>query len=85
MEQKHNSNIEFLQIKTEYGYSISQLAKLMGCGVDSIKSYVCSPDTIRHSVVPPSKLLLLKLLVKGAKKKPLEAKASKGKNQPNEH
>lgn len=74
MEQKHESNIEFLQIKNDYGYSISQLAKLMGCGVDAIKSYICSPDTIRHSVVPSSKLLLLKLLINSAHKKPPEGK-----------
>ena len=74
MKQRHETNIIFLQIKDDYGFSISQLAEAMECGIDVIKSYVCSPDTNRHLVVPKSKVLLLKLIVKGRHKKTPEPK-----------
>ena len=81
MKQVHETNIEFLELKESYGLSISQLAKAMGCGIDSIKGYICTPDTPRHYVVPLSKLILLRLLVKGRHKKALATnKATRGKD-----
>jgi len=85
MEQIHTNNIKFLKIKNDYGFSVSQLAIKMGSSIDIIKAYTCSPDTSRHAVVPDSRLLFLKLVVKEIHrntkrehKKPLAKRVAKG-------
>ncbi len=73
MEQVNKTNIELLDIKQQYGLSLSKIASLLDCSVQVIKNYSCSPESTAHRNIPAYKLKLLKMMIKQRKMKPIKA------------
>ena len=63
------TNLEFLQLKIDYGLTLARIAKLMGCSIETVKAYGCAPESKRYRAMPTMKLKFFKMLLTSHKLK----------------
>jgi len=69
MEQIHQNNIKFLELKEKYNLTISDIAKLLLISNSIIRQYSATPNTPAHAICPDSTLNYFKLAVKNKRVK----------------
>lgn len=63
MKQINKTNIELLEIKEDNELTQAEIADMLEISINTVKSYLCNPESARYRDVPKSTLKHLKMIV----------------------
>lgn len=64
MKQTNKENIELLEIKEDNELTQADIADMLNISINTVKSYLCNPESKRYRDFPSSNLKHLKMVVK---------------------
>jgi len=63
VKQTNKTNIELLEIKEDNELTQADIADMLSISVNTVKSYLCNPESSRYRDFPQSNLKHLKMVV----------------------
>lgn len=63
MKQTNKTNIELLEIKEDNELTQTEIAEMLEISINTVKSYLCNPQSSRYRDLPQSTLNHLKMIV----------------------